>query len=330
MRKIKIAFLGAGHDHSGANITRFKEQTDLYEIVGYHIPEDDELQEKPEAIEKLFDGIKRLDLSELLENPEIEGVVVEAVDKKLVKYATLAAKANKHIFMDKPGSGSFEEFSVLVDEIKKRNLVFETGYMYRYNPYVLKLKEEIKRGELGEILGIEAQMNCSHSLKKRDWLADYPGGMMHFLGCHLVDLIFSIQGKPEKVTPYNRCSGYEGTKGTDVGFAVFEYKNGISFAKTSAVELGGLDRRNFTVIGSKKTVELCPFEQFDKEGMYTDITEYVNPDWTNPGKKGRKYFDRYAAMTAAFASYINGETENLCAPDYERDLYKLILEACGK
>ena len=329
MSKIKIALLGAGHDHAHPNLTRFKTHTDLYEVIGYHIPEDDELQMKSEEKDELFDGIKALTLEEVLENPEIEAVVVETVDKKLIKYATLAAKANKHIFMDKPGSGSFEEFSALIDEIKERNLVFELGYMYRFNPYVLKLKEEIKRGELGEILGIEAQMNCLHPLKKRDWLADYPGGMMHFLGCHLVDLIFSIQGKPEKITPYNRCSGYEGTNGIDIGFAVFEYKNGISFAKTSAVELGGFDRRNFTVIGSKKTVELCPFEQYENGKQYTDKTEYTDAAWASKGEKERLFADRYAAMTAAFASYINGE-ENPFTPDYERELYALVLAACGK
>lgn len=329
MSKIKIAFIGIGHDHAKPNILSFKKHTDLYEVAGYCIPEDDEPQTYLSPDDKLFEDMKKLSLEEILSDSSIEAVVVEAVDKKLTKFALMAAKAGKHIFMDKPGSGSLEEFEELIAEVKRQNLVFETGYMYRFNPYVLKLKEEIKRGELGEILGIEAQMNCLHPLKKRDWLADYPGGMMHFLGCHLVDLIFSIQGKPEKITPYNRCSGYEGTNGIDIGFAVFEYKNGISFAKTSAVELGGFDRRNFTVIGSKKTVELCPFEQYENGKQYTDKTEYSKENWQDRGEKERLFADRYAAMTAAFASYINGE-ENPFTPDYELELYGLVLAACGK
>lgn len=318
-----------GHDHAKPNISSFVGHTDLYEIAGYCIPEDDEPQEYFSSDDKVFENLKKLSLEEILEDKTIEAVVIEAVDKKLVKYATLAAKANKHIFMDKPGSGSFEEFSALIDEIKSRHIVFELGYMYRYNPFVIKLKEDIKRGKLGEIFGIEAQMNCTHPVNKRDWLADYPGGMMHFLGCHLVDLIFSIQGKPEKITPYNRCSGYEGTKGTDIGFAVFEYKNGVSFAKTSAVELGGFNRRNFTVIGSKKTVELCPFEQYEDGQMFTEKTEYSVWDWTNRGEKSKTYLDRYDTMTGCLYKYIKGE-ENPFTPDYELELYKLVLAACGK
>ena len=331
MNKIKIAFIGAGHDHAFSNINRFKDATDLYEVMGYHIPEDEALQEKPEIIEKLFEGMKKLSLDEILQDTQIEAVVIETVDKILTKYALLAAKAKKHIFMDKPGSGSLEEFENLISEIKKNNLVFETGYMYRYNPFVIKLKEEIKKGNFGEILGIEAQMNCLHPKDKRDWLADYPGGMMHFLGCHLVDLIYSIQGEPKNIIPLSRRTGLGDALGVDFGMAVFEYENSVSFAKTSGVEYGGFHRRNLTVVGSKKTVELCPFECFDPDGkMFTEKTEYSVENWQNRGEKDKVYFDRYEKMVRSFYNYVKGIEENPVTPDYELNLYKLVLKACGK
>ncbi len=331
MKKVKIAFIGIGHDHAKQNIESFKSQTDLYEIAGYCVPEDDEPQPYLTADDKIFDDLEKLTLDEILGDKSIEAVVVEAVDKKLTKFALAAAKAGKHVFMDKPGSGTLAEFEELISEIKKQGTVFELGYMYRFNPFVIELKEQIKRGELGDVVGIETQMNCIHNPEKRSWLSDYPGGMMHFLGCHLVDLIFSIQGRPEKITAYNRSSGLDGVTGEDIGFAVFEYKNGVSFAKTSAVEYGGFSRRNLTVVGTKKTVELRPFEQYEGKDMkmFTEKTEYSVWDWPNRGEKDKVYLHRYAAMTAAFASYINGE-ENPFTPDYELELYELVLKACGK
>lgn len=331
MKKIKIAFIGLGHDHARQNLLSFRKQTDTYEAAGYHIPEDDELQLGMDQFKDALEGIAELTMEDIINDPSIQAVAVETVDKRLTKYALLAAKAGKHIFMDKPGSGSLEEFSELIAEVKKQNLVFETGYMYRYNPFVKELKEQIKRGELGEVVGIEAQMNCIHKPEKRNWLADYPGGMMHFLGCHLVDLIYSIQGGPENVIPLSRPSGLDGATGDDIGMAVFEYKNGVSFAKTSGVEYGGFDRRNFTVIGSKKTVELCPFEQYEGEDMkmYTEKTEYSEWSWPSRGVKDKVYLDRYDTMTGSLARYIKGE-ENPFTPDYELSLYKLILRACGR
>ena len=100
----------------------------------------------------------------------------------------------------------------------------------------------MRAGELGRILSVEAQMNCSHPAEVRQWLQDFPGGMMFFLGCHLVDLILQLKGMPDNIIPLNRCTGMDGVTAQDFGMAVFEYPDGISFAKTSACEKGGFLR----------------------------------------------------------------------------------------
>jgi glycosyltransferase EpsD len=84
--------------------------------------------------------------------------------------------------------------------------------------------------------------------------------MMFFLGCHLVDLIYQIQGRPKNVIPLNKTTGIDGAVGKDFGMAVLDYGNGVSFAKASACEVGGYLRRQLVVSGSKGTVELKPFE----------------------------------------------------------------------
>ena len=43
-----------------------------------------------------------------------------------------------------------------------------------------------------------------------EWLGSVPGGMMFFLGCHLVDLIMQIQGMPQRVIPMNKATGLNG------------------------------------------------------------------------------------------------------------------------
>ncbi|MEE1280161.1 MAG: Gfo/Idh/MocA family oxidoreductase [Oscillospiraceae bacterium] len=155
--------------------------------------------------------------------------------------------------------------------MKETGKVFHIGYMYRYNPYIQELMAQIKDGKLGEIISVEAQMNCTHPATTRQWLENLPGGMMFYLGSHLVDLIFRIQGKPEKIIPLNKCSGIDGVTAKDFGMAVFEYKNGVSFAKTTAVELGGFSRRQLVVNGTKATVELNPLEwnTDDLKGLQT-------------------------------------------------------------
>ena len=71
---------------------------------------------------------------EILAIPDLDAVVIETSELNLAKYALMAAERGLAIQMDKPGGISGEEFDTLIDLVKQKNLVFHTGYMYRYNP----------------------------------------------------------------------------------------------------------------------------------------------------------------------------------------------------
>ncbi len=330
MRKIKIAQIGTSTNSHGNDIFNcLKRNSDIFEIVGYHFPENE--REKFPHRMKDFEGYKELSLDEILNNPEIEAVTVETEEIYLSKYAQMAANAKKHIHMEKPGGIVLSDFEKLIETVRSNKTVFHTGYMYRYNPFIRELKEQIKNGELGDIISVEAQMNCIHPEEVRQWLSNFPGGMMFFLGCHLVDLIYSIQGKPKRVIPLNKRSNIDGVKSEDFGFVAFEYENGISFAKTSAVEIGGFERRQLVVTGTKKTVELKPLERVTPDWKH--ITErYVREsrDWyAYVSKEESAPFDRYDSMMRSFAEIVAGKKEKPYGYDYELSLYKLLLESCG-
>jgi predicted dehydrogenase len=184
---------------------------------------------------------------------------------------------------------------------------------------------------LGDIISVEAQMNCYSSPSVRQWLANFRGGMMFYLGCHLVDLILQIQGKPKQIIPLNKATGIDDVTGEDYGMAILEYSNGVSFAKTCAREIGGYARRQLVVTGSKGTIELKPFEMFTEDGHYTCKTEYNDIEWDNMGIQSQtEIFDRYDGMISSFASMVRGEIRNPNSYEYEWELYKTLLECCGK
>ena len=235
--------------------------------------------------------------------------------------------------MEKPGGVDLKEFERLISFVKQNNLVFHIGYMYRYNPYIIDLLNQVKKGEVGEIISVEAQMNFSGTIEFRNWLKNLKGGMMFFLGCHLIDIILKIQGTPKRIIPLNKTT-HLGECGDDFGMAVLEYENGVSFAKAIAMERGGFARRQLVVTGTEKTVELKPIEMYSKpEGssiIYSEKTEYKNTGWLEYGSKSRsELFDRYEAMMRTFAKMVEGEIQNINTPDYELILYKTILQCSG-
>ena len=328
--KVKIALIGIGHDHATQAFMSLARLTERFEVVGYTLPEN-ERERFPERMEVL-DGFKEMSLDEILNDPTIEAVAVETEDWHLTKYATMAALHNKHIQMDKPGGFDSSEYERLIDILKEKQTVFHIGYMYRYNAFIDNLIKEAKSGALGEIVSVEAQMDCHYSLKKRKRLKNIPGGMMRYLGCHLIDIILQIQGEPKNIIPLSKSTGVEGLTEKDYGFAVLEYENGNSFAKAVMMEFGGFARRQIVVTGSQKTVELKPLEWYaDKDNLYTVKTEWDRHDWGNLGDTTQSPAqNRYDNMMIAFSRMVKGEIPNPYTYDYELTLYKTIQKCCGE
>lgn len=233
--------------------------------------------------------------------------------------------------MEKPGSQSLSDFEELIETVRKNGTVFHTGYMYRYNPAVIQTLEQIKNGELGEIISVDTAMSCTHPIEMRKHVGNFKGGMLFFLGCHLIDLIYTIKGMPEKIIPLSRASGIEGLDVEDFGVAVFEYKNGVSVAATNDIEYGGFPCRHLRVVGSKKTVEIKPLEMFiEGNAMTSTKTDYSSSSWVDRGTTTEfGLFDRYSTMMNSFAAIVRGEKTNPYTLDYELELFKLILKACG-
>ena len=329
MRKIRIAQIGMNkYSHANTVFQTLTEYPDVFDIAGYALVEN----ERAECADKLhiFDGYKELTLDEILNDPTIEAVTVETDEIHLTKYATLAAEHGKHIHMEKPGSESLSDFENMIDAVKRGGKIFHTGYMYRYNPFVKRILAEIKAGDFGEIHSVEAQMDCKHPDAVLEWLKTFRGGMMFYLGCHLIDLVLQIQGEPENIIVLNKNTGLGSVPSNDFAMAVFEYENGCATIKSDASEVGGYARRQLVVIGEKKTVELKPFEMVTSgKRVYTDKTEYTSSDWFNMGEHERLEFDRYADMLLSFARMVRGEIENPYTPDYELKLFKTILKCCA-
>lgn len=332
MQKIKVVQIGVGHDHAYAVVQTLAKRSDVFDYVGYVVVDGEE--SVYEQRKDLYRNVERLTLEQAFAIDGLQGAFIETEDYNLTKYAYMAAQHGLAIQMDKPGGQDADAFNQLVDYCQKNNIVFHTGYMYRYNPAVQYALSQIKQGEFGKVYYVEAQMNSLQTKEKREWLKTYKGGMMNFLGCHLVDLLLQIQGVPKKIIPYNRSSGQNGVRVEDCAFAIFEYENGVSFIKSTAIEEGGFMRRNLIICSERSTIEIGPIEAFTNDGlMLTDMyitDEEKGKTWTyRPEKQTFGPFDRYEAMYLEFADIVLGKIQNPYSYEYEKLVHETLLRACG-
>ena len=153
---------------------------------------------------------------------------------------------------------------------------------------------------------------------------------MFFLGCHMLDLIFRIQGTPENITPYLNEAVIGGIHTENQTTSVLEYNHGISIAQANSCEINGYGRRQLVVCGTKGTFEIRPLERIP-HAFFTSIDEAV----TFEDKHTEMIFPavtdavRYDAMMLDFARMVRGEIENPYTYEYELQLQKIILASCG-
>jgi len=325
---IKIGQIGIGHNHGGAKMAAVRKFPELFEVIGYS--EDD-----PNWIEKrggddCYQGLPRLTTQEVIEKSD--AILVECDVWNLTKYAKMCIDAGKHIHMDKPASGTLEEYKAVLDSAKAQNLVVQLGYMYRYNPAVLDCFKRIANGDLGEIYSINAEMSTFHPIEYKKWLTNFDGGIMYILGSHLVDLIVYMLGKPNKVTSFLKHTGMDGIDFEDNNLAVLEYDKALARIFVSSVEVNGFGRRQLMVSGSKGTVNICPLER----PMTMTYSDTSIADSTYEDRKQIFTFEdntatgRYDDMMQDFYEYIMGTKQNPFTYEHDYAVQEVIHQIIGK
>ncbi len=327
MKKIKIGQIGIGHNHGAEKMRTVRKFPELFEIVGY-AEENERWIEKRGSLEA-YEGIPRLSVEEIIERSD--AVLIESDVWDLTKYAQRCIDAGKHIHIDKPASGTLEEYKHLLDTAKAKRLVVQLGYMYRYNPAVQKCFEYIKEDRLGEIHAINAEMSTLHNPAYRNWLKNFGGGIMFILGSQLVDLIVYMMGEPTNITPFLRCSGFDGVDVEDNNLAVLEYPNALVRIFVSSVEVNGWGRRQLVVSGQKGTVNIMPMER-DCHMTYSDtsIATSGGHDMHETVELPPVSADvRYDEMMQDFYDYIMGTKENPYTYEHDYLVQKVLDEIVG-
>ena len=327
MKKIKIGQIGIGHNHGEAKMLAVRKFPELFEVIGY--AEENERWIEKRSEKKGYKGLPRLSAEEVI--AQSDAVLIESDVWDLTKYAKMCVDSDKHIHMDKPASGTLEEYKYVLDRAKAKNLVVQLGYMYRYNPAVLKCFEHIKNGDLGEIYSINAEMSTFHPKQYKQWLTNFGGGIMYILGSHLVDLIVYMMGEPRKITSFLKHTGLDGVDFEDNDLAVLEYDRALARIFVSSVEVNGFGRRQLMVSGSKGTVNICPLER-PITMTYSDVgladQTYEDRKITIPIEDNTAS-GRYDDMMRDFYAYIMGTKQNPFTYEHDYLVQKVLDEIVG-
>jgi predicted dehydrogenase len=251
---------------------------------------------------------------------------VETEVRDLLRAAEACVERGKHIHLDKPAGESLPKFRHVLDRASQQGLIVQLGYMYRYNPGIVLLRQFLERGWLGEIFEVHTVMSKVVDVEDRKRFAEYPGGILFELGGHVLDSVLQILGKPEEVTGYRQHASSIPDSLQDNMLAVLRYPKALATVKVSAMEVEGFDRRHLVVCGTQGTFHIQPL---DAPAVRLSLSQ------ERPGyKRGTQEvmlpkFTRYVEDAADMARVLRGEKKFEFSYEHDLQVQTALLQACG-
>ena len=320
MAKIKYGQIGVTHAH--ANKIRAYRDSDDYEVVG--AVETDAARRQQAQDSDLYRDLPFLTEQQLLNVPGLQVVGVETKIRDLLPTAKRCISAGMHIHLDKPAGASLPEFRKILDEAARRHLVVQMGYMYRYNPAIILLRDCLANGWLGDVFEVHTVMSKLGNPPMRKELAEFSGGTMFELGCHIIDLVHGVLGAPDSVHAFPRHSSDATDDLQDNMLAVFEYPRATATVRTSIMEVDGFARRQFVVCGTKGTMHIQPLDNpTAKLALSQPQGRYVKgyQDLTFPP------YTRYVGDAADLAKIVRHEKDPSFSYEHDYEVQRSILLA---
>jgi predicted dehydrogenase len=321
--RLRIGQIGTGHAHADGKMASLRRSPD-FEVVG--VIERDATRRAAAEKSEVYRGVPWLTEEQLLNTTGLQAVAVETEVKDLLATAARCVAAGKHIHLDKPAGESLPAFKRVLDEATRRQLTVQMGYMFRYNPGFQFCFKAARDGWLGEIFSIDTVISKAIGAGERQKLLPYRGGSMFELGCHVIDAVVHLLGKPNHVTPHAVRSGRFTDGLADNMLAVLDYPKASVTVRSALIEVDGGARRQFVVCGDRGTFDIRPLEP--------PAARLALDQPRGEFKKGYQdvkfpNLPRYDADFADLAKVIRGEKQFEFSPAHDLAVQETVLRASG-
>ncbi len=253
--RVRVGMLGTGHSHFSGKYKAMLDSPD-YEIVGAsenNAAAKAALQKDPQ-----YSALQWLDEDAMLHDASIQLIVVECRVWEAVAWGKKVIAAGKHLHLEKPAGNEWKPFKDLVEEARRKKLLLQTGYLWRWHQGVMAAIEAAQKGWLGEVYMVRGTMNSDRDAEQRATEAKFKGGGLFELSGHVIDRVVELLGRPRTVKSWLRHDTSAPDKLADNNLAVFEFDRALAVITQSAKMAGSGDHRSFEIIGTDGTILVHP------------------------------------------------------------------------
>jgi len=239
-KEFKVGVIGVGA--MGRNHARVYSELNDVQLIGVA-----DINEKlASSVAQSYECKAHADYNDLL-NETLDAVSIAVPTTLHKKVALEAIQRGVSILVEKPLADTVENADEIIEAARQSGVKLMVGHVERFNPAIIKLKELISNGLLGDIISISAKRVGPYNPRIRDV------GIILDLGTHDIDIMFYLYG--DKVKEVYASAGSVIHSHEDHAIITLNFDNGSS----GVIETNWLTPhkvRNLTVIGSKGIAEV--------------------------------------------------------------------------
>ena len=143
------------------------------------------------------------DANDMIAAKDVDAIIISTPPPLHEPLAVAAAKAGKHVLVEKPMAATADACERMVAAAKTAGTLLTVGYNHRYFEGLKLVRDVVRSGEIGTLSHIRAYTGHSGLAEfKAEWMYDKKvmgGGALMDNGTHLIDLVRYIMGDPSDV-----------------------------------------------------------------------------------------------------------------------------------
>jgi predicted dehydrogenase len=262
---------------------------------------------------------------DLVGDPEVDVVYVSTPHPFHYENALLALNAGKHVLIEKPFAMNAWQAREIVDLAESKGLVALEAMWTRYLPHMVRIRELVRSGGLGDVRTVIADHNQNlpkdplHRLNN----PELGGGALLDLGIYPVSFAFDVLGAPANI----RAMASMTSTGVDRQTAmIFEYGDGQQALLHCALDTAGPNRAS--IIGTGGSIEIdsvwytpTPFTRYDADG---NVVERFEEPVTGRGMQYQAWELERLIRTRATANDVLSARESVLVMETMDDVRRQI------
>lgn len=198
-------------------------------------------------------GTAHASYAALVADAEVDIIYVATPHPFHFENALLALDAAKHVLIEKSFTINASQAAVLVDTAAERNLVVMEAMWTRFLPHMVRIREIIAEGTIGEVRTVFADHNQLLPTDPAHRVNDLElgGGALLDLGIYPVSFAFDLLGTPSAITATSSRTATGVDRQTAI---VLEYADGQQAVVQCALDTAGPNRA--TILGTAGYIDI--------------------------------------------------------------------------